>query len=570
MLSLLFLLPPTYEAQANYEGRYINDNNGNSIILESSKLYYTGYWNNGKIYVEKKVFVRNSDSNSFKLGKNECSISNNVITCNRDDGRVLKYHLTNSQKRNSEIDLKTANEARRKAELEAIKARDDANKAKKEAEDLKNKSLQVSETNNSSEILKLKNEAEEAKNKAAAESQRAEIAKAELERTKSEEASIKAKADLDIATAKAEAQRAREKAAQDQVAQATGDAAVIKKLQSDAEAAKTKAELEELKAKKLEEEATKAKLESEAAKKLVETLAQSNKIPSQGVLVAQNNISNVSNNNSTNVIINENNATEINQKIANFSAQINFLQSLLSEQTEIKSKLSGDESEPIEQTIKVIQDKIGSIKSVYSNYDQNFNSYLTSIKPNDKDLYLTSRKASEIYPKIPYYIPGTSETGEFWVEPVVSDRGQMTFNFKFVDMTSAVEKVRESISMNLSQVEDTQQALLKLHSWSKLAHEQKLRKNYEKRVTCFPASECPEDGQRIDGSSSTEIRFNVYEDGSTAGRIQRNKGMFVEGYNISIDSAMLLQAYLKHVINEAKVEFKSGTQDKKSLDALFK
>ena len=32
---------------------------------------------------------------------------------------------------------------------------------------------------------------------------------------------------------------------------------------------------------------------------------------------------------------------------------------------------------------------------------------------------------------------------------------------------------------------------------------------------------------------------------------------------------MLLQAYLGHVIKEAKLEFDSGTQDKKSLDQLF-
>ena len=124
--------------------------------------------------------------------------------------------------------------------------------------------------------------------------------------------------------------------------------------------------------------------------------------------------------------------------------------------------------------------------------------------------------------------------------------------------------------MTLAEMEDSQKALFKLHSWSATAHEQKIRKNYEKRVTCFPAAECPPDGERLDGKASTEVRFNIYEDGSTAGRIQRNKGRFIEGYNMSIDSAMLLQAYLNHVITEAKLEFRSGTQDKKSLDQLFK
>jgi hypothetical protein len=82
--------------------------------------------------------------------------------------------------------------------------------------------------------------------------------------------------------------------------------------------------------------------------------------------------------------------------------------------------------------------------------------------------------------------------------------------------------------------------------------------------------DCPPDGERLDGKSSTEIRFTVYEDGSTAGRIQRNKGLFVEGYNVSIDSALMLQAYLNHVIKAAKLEFNSGTQTKKQLDEIFK
>jgi hypothetical protein len=209
------------------------------------------------------------------------------------------------------------------------------------------------------------------------------------------------------------------------------------------------------------------------------------------------------------------------------------------------------------------------VKQDISQRERNFREYLTSVRPDDRDLYLTARKASEIYPRIPYYIPGTSETGEFWVEPIVSDRGEMMFHFQFVDVDSYVTNVRGKIEMKLSEPEDAQKALFKLHEWSALAHKEKLRRNYEKRITCFPAQDCPEDGDRRDGASSTEIRFNIYEDGSTAGRIQRNKGRFIEGYNVSINSGLLLQAYLAHVIREARLEFKSGTQDKNSLDKLF-
>jgi hypothetical protein len=223
----------------------------------------------------------------------------------------------------------------------------------------------------------------------------------------------------------------------------------------------------------------------------------------------------------------------------------------------------------VDKAVDAVNAQLARLKSEYSSIDKSFTVYLTSVTPNDRDLYLTARKASEVYPKIPYYIPGTGETGEFWVEPGVSDQGEMRFGFKFVDATASIDKVRETIDMTLPEIEDAQKALFKLQAWSDIAHQQKLRKIYEKRVTCFPVSECPPDGERAEGKASTEIRFNVYEDGSTAGRIQRNKGRFVEGYNVSIESAMLLQAYLAHVIKGAKQEFDSGTQDKKSLDQLF-
>jgi hypothetical protein len=102
------------------------------------------------------------------------------------------------------------------------------------------------------------------------------------------------------------------------------------------------------------------------------------------------------------------------------------------------------------------------------------------------DLYLTARRASEIYAKIPYYIPGTKETGEFWIEPTVTDKGELLFAFKFVDTEASVEKVRGKIDMTLAEMEDAQKALLKLHAWSEIAHSQNVRKNYEKRAICFP------------------------------------------------------------------------------------
>jgi hypothetical protein len=322
------------------------------------------------------------------------------------------------------------------------------------------------------------------------------------------------------------------------------------------EAARLKAEAEAAR-RQAEKAAAEAKAEAEAARKM---LSDSRGPAVSNVMIAVPDAT---------AAVNNDNAIALNKRIGELAGQISVLQTVLKEQNDLKKTATPETSGAFDNSVTAIEKRIDALKKEYSERDRNFSKYLTSIKPNDRDLYLTARKASEIYPKIPYYIPGTSETGEFWVEPTVSDKGDMSFSFKFIDIQASIDKVRGKIDMTLPEIEDAQKALFKLYEWSVIAHKQKIRKNFEKRVTCFPSSECPPDGERIDGKASTEVRFNVYEDGSTAGRIQRNKGRFIEGYNISIDSAMLLQAYLNHVIKEAKMEFNAGTQDKKSLDKLF-
>jgi hypothetical protein len=263
------------------------------------------------------------------------------------------------------------------------------------------------------------------------------------------------------------------------------------------------------------------------------------------------------------------NAAAINIRIGDLSGQIATLTKVVGEQSEIQKNVSIAVRGSVEQTIAALNKRIEELKNEYNEKDKTFSTYLTSVRPNDRDFYLTARRASESYPKIPYYIPGTKEIGEFWIEPTVTDKGELLFGFKFVDIKSSVEKVRGKIDMSRAEIEGVQKALLKLHEWSDKAHSENVR-SYEKRVICFPEKDCPPDGERIDGKSSTEIRFLVYEDGATAGRIQRNKGLFVEGYNVSIDSALMLQAYLNHVITAANREFTSGTRTKKELDDIFK
>ncbi len=70
-----------------------------------------------------------------------------------------------------------------------------------------------------------------------------------------------------------------------------------------------------------------------------------------------------------------------------------------------------------------------------------------------------------MFPKVPWYIPGTSEIGEFWIEPFVTDTGALSFNMKFVDPKATNEKTRATIVFTAAELERAQKAMLKLINW---------------------------------------------------------------------------------------------------------
>ena len=83
---------------------------------------------------------------------------------------------------------------------------------------------------------------------------------------------------------------------------------------------------------------------------------------------------------------------------------------------------------------------------------------------------------------------------------------------------------------------------------------------------CFPESMCAE--KKI-GTSSTEYVFKIYEDGSTAASIRRNKGKFAQEYNLSVDSGLLLAAYADYMQDLGSKEFGANTMTDKDLDNMF-
>lgn len=264
---------------------------------------------------------------------------------------------------------------------------------------------------------------------------------------------------------------------------------------------------------------------------------------------------------STNVVV------SLKSDAADLRGMISLFKEMIAEQKALARP--NDSADVAQQAISVLTQRMTELQGQFREATTQLSTYTTSVRPNDPDLQITARRASEMFPKIPYYIPGTTDTGEFWLEPVVSNVGELVFNLKFIDLKSK-DRVRDMVELSSAQLELVRDAMQKIVGWSKTAHDNSIRKDFSRRAVCFPQQGCPEEGAKLDKSASTEVIFRVYEDGSTAGRFPRNKGRFENGYNISIESSLLLQAYLNHVLLEGKKEFDAGSRDASQLRDLFK
>ena len=234
----------------------------------------------------------------------------------------------------------------------------------------------------------------------------------------------------------------------------------------------------------------------------------------------------------------------------------------------LANEMSKSPSAARDVAIQAIQDAVNKYAATQGDIQATVRSkYNTPITPDNANKGVTALKASKIFPKIPYYIPGTSETGEMWVSPTVTSDGYLKYNVSFVDPNADLGKIRENIEMDPTNIQATNDALKKIQDWSDVAQKSHIRKEYTKVAYCFPTEQCSEHKA---GYSSTEVDFLIYDDGSTAARIQRNKGAFLTGYNLSIPSAMLFSAYLDYMTDVGSKEFTAGSITTDQLDSMFK
>ena len=255
------------------------------------------------------------------------------------------------------------------------------------------------------------------------------------------------------------------------------------------------------------------------------------------------------------------NSKELQQEFDRLVTQLKLLEQI---SEHVSAKASDDESR---KKLSAITKRITELENLVKSYERESRSkYGVPIRPSNANLGVTAAKASEVFPRVPYYIPGTDEIGEMWIKPYVSNGGELLYDFNFVDKTAEFGKIKDTIVLSANNIGTVSTALVKVNEWSDKALEKNLRRRFEKSAACFPQEMC---GKREAGKTSTEVVFMLYEDGSTSTKIQQNKGKFQSGYNVSVESGLLLSAYADYMIDIGSKEFMAATMTDAELDAEF-
>ena len=260
------------------------------------------------------------------------------------------------------------------------------------------------------------------------------------------------------------------------------------------------------------------------------------------------------------ILKNVNNQSEAQKKLDEIQASLNMYEAISKVVKRQKPDVRSRFLIAINKEIKKLNAEKQSLEQEFSNQ------YSTPIRPSNQKLNISSFKASETFPKIPFYVPGTNEIGEMLTIPRVTDEGYLVYRLDFLDPTLTYEKVRDSINIPHESINEVIEALFNIDKWTITAQENNVTRRVSKTALCIPTGRCE---NKKKGVMSTEILFQVYEDGSTAGRIQRNKGTYSVGYNLSVESSVLLSAYLTYMRDTGFKEFNIRNMSDEELESLF-
>jgi len=182
--------------------------------------------------------------------------------------------------------------------------------------------------------------------------------------------------------------------------------------------------------------------------------------------------------------------------------------------------------------------------------------------------------------KIQYYIPGSEEIGEMWVDWHIDDSKGPMMRLNFIDPTHQYENKTYSINISLQPIQASCNTDLKIKSdkntspsckivkdllradkWGKIAKEQEMKRRYKKKVSFIQGDE--------ESTKSLGVNFQVYEDGGMTAQIEEINHGYPKRFNFTLANALELSRYIEDTRQKAHKKWMNKTRSTEDLDALF-
>ncbi len=215
------------------------------------------------------------------------------------------------------------------------------------------------------------------------------------------------------------------------------------------------------------------------------------------------------------------------------------------------------------------QDKVNAVKAriavIEAFRGQSIADSGASVGATSMPVSLSDPGVAKIYPLIPFYMPGSGQAGELQIVPRATGKG-VVYDFNFIQHGGDAGGAGNIITINSSDIAEINHGIEKSHEWSSEAKKKGLRQLYQKVASCFPEDMC-DDGK---AGAATKVLFMLYEDGSTAAKIQQKSGDNIVGYNLSIESALLLASYLDYMKAKGEASYGAGIMTDADLNSVFK
>ena len=182
--------------------------------------------------------------------------------------------------------------------------------------------------------------------------------------------------------------------------------------------------------------------------------------------------------------------------------------------------------------------------------------------------------------KIQYYVPGSEEIGEMWIDWFIDDEKGPMMRLHFMDPTHKYENESHKIDISLEPIEsvcntdiniktdettspscEIVKDLLIANKWATIAKKQEMKRRYKKRVSFIQGNE--------NSKKSLGINFQVYENGGMTAQLEELNHGYPKRFNFTFAQALELARYIENTRKKAHKKWMNKTRTKEDLDALF-